>query len=79
MKKEIQLMLEVNCGLLESDYGLALCSGSSAGLLTRLNLLGPAIHWEFFDISTPNNSSYTLPKAQRTRLPYPTSQSNQHS
>lgn len=79
MKKEIQLMLELDYGLLESDHGLALCSGSSVGLLTRLNLLGPAIHWEFFDISIPNNSSYTLPKAQRTCLPYPTSQSNQHS
>lgn len=79
MKKEIQLMLEVGYGLLESDYGLALCSGSSVGLLTWLNLLGPVIYWEFFDVSTPNNSRYTLPKAQRICLPYPTSQSNQHS
>lgn len=79
MKKEIQLMIEVDYGLLESVYGLALFSGSSVGLLTWLSLLGPDIHWEFFDISTPNNSSYTLPKAQRTCLPYPTSQSNQHS
>lgn len=62
-------MLEVGYGLLESDYGLALCSGSSVGLLTWLNLPGPVI-WGSL-ASLPPTIHVTLSPKPREHV-YPT-------